>query len=220
MLDLLGEYGRLVAQGVALTATITVFSFALGLLISVLLTLARSGGGPLAALAKAYVDVFRGTPLLVQLLFIYFGLPSLGVTLDAFTSSVLAIGLNSGAYQAEILRVALKGIPDEQRLVAKSMGLTGFQVFAYVEAPQALRRAVPGLVNEFVTLLKESSLASVIGVAELTRAGEYMAAATFRALEAYTIVALVYLALSYAVYAASRRVERLLSIPGFEAWSR
>ncbi len=138
--------------------------------------------------------------------------------LDAFTAAVVAIGLNSGAYQAEILRTAIKGIPEEQVLVARSLGLSEAQVFRYVVFPQAVRNALPGLSNEVVTLLKESALASVIGVMELTRVGEYMTAATFRALEAFTLVALIYLAISYAFFRALRAGERRLAIPGFERW--
>ena len=219
MLDLVTSYAHLMARAAAATVAITGLSFILGFAISSVLTLVRFFGPPLApALVKAYVDFFRGTPLLVQILLVYFGLPSLGVRLDAFTAAVLAIGFNSGAYQAEIMRTAVKGIPEEQVLVARSLGMSDAQVFRYVVYPQALRNALPALANEAVTLLKESALASVIGVMELTRLGEYMTAATFRALEAYLLVALAYLALSYTLFTALRRVEARTAIPGFERW--
>ncbi len=219
ILDLFTAYGWLLGEAVTRTLAITLLSFGLGFVVSSLITLARFFSPRLLQpIVQAYIDFFRGTPLLVQILIVYFGLPSLGLRLDAFTAAVVAIGLNSGAYQAEIVRTALKGIPEEQILVAKSLGFTGFQVFRYIVFPQAVRNALPGLTNEVVMLLKESSLASVIGVMELTRVGEYMAAATFRALEAYTIVALVYLALSYVFFQALRRGEKRLAIPGFERW--
>jgi polar amino acid transport system permease protein len=200
-----------------MTITITTLSFSLGFLISSILTLTRFfGGGIVSIPIKIYIDVFRGTPLLVQLLLIYFGFPSIGINLDAFTASVITIGLNSGAYQAEIMRTAIKGIPEDQVMVAKALGLKDRHIYLHIVMPQALRNAVPGLVNEFVMLLKESSLASVIGLAELTRIGEYMMSATFRALEAFTIVALIYLLLSYTFYFTSRRIEKRFAIPGFE----
>ncbi len=219
MLDLIAGYAGLLGVAVYRTVAITLLSFSLGFAISTLLTLARFFGPlPVSKAVQAYVDFFRGTPLLVQILLIYFGLPSIGIRLDAFTSAVLAIGLNSGAYQAEIVRTALKGIPEEQVLVARSLGLSDAQVFRYILFPQAVRNALPGLGNELVTLLKESALASVIGVMELTRLGEYMTAATFRALEAYLLVAFIYLALSYTLLALLRKGERRFAIPGYERW--
>ena len=221
MLDLLILYKDMLIHGIVMTVSISAQAFLLGFLISSLLTFLRFfESSYINVFVKLYIDVFRGTPLLVQLLLIYFGLPSIGIKLDAYTSAVLAIGLNSGAYQAEIIRVAVKGIPEEQILVAKSMGLSNIQIYTHVLLPQAIRSTIPGLVNEYVTLLKESSLASVIGVMELTRVGEYMTAATFRAMEAYLLVALIYLLLSYLIYFAMRRIEKVYVIPGFERWIR
>ena len=221
MLDLLMLYKDMLIHGIVMTVSISAQAFLLGFLISSVLTFLRFfESSYIDVFVKLYIDVFRGTPLLVQLLLIYFGLPSIGIKLDAYTSAVLAIGLNSGAYQAEIIRVAVKGIPEEQILVAKSMGLSNIQIYTHVLLPQAIRSAIPGLVNEYVTLLKESSLASVIGVMELTRVGEYMTAATFRAMEAYLLVALIYLLLSYLIYFAMRRIEKVYVIPGFERWIR
>jgi His/Glu/Gln/Arg/opine family amino acid ABC transporter permease subunit len=221
VMDIAVEYAAMLAEGLKLTLVIGVLGFALGFAVSAILNLARFlGPRPLAAAAEAYIAFFRGTPLLVQLFIVFFGLPSMGVRLNALTASVLAVGLNSGAYQAEILRSTAKGVPEEQLLVARSLGLSEAQTLRYIVLPQALRNAIPALTNELVTLLKESALASVIGVAELTRVGELMTAATFRAMEAYTIVALIYLAVSYAFMAASRGVERRVAIPGFERWAR
>ncbi len=221
MLDLLSTYASMLASGLRLTLEIGVLGFALGFAVASALNAARFlGPKPLAAAAEAYIAFFRGTPLLVQIFILFFGLPSVGVRLNALTAAVLAVGLNSGAYQAEIVRSTAKAVPEEQLLVAKSLGLSELQTLRHVVLPQALRNAIPALTNEFVTLLKESALASVIGVAELTRVGELMTAATFRAMEAYLIVAGIYLAVSYAFMAASRGVERRLAIPGFERWSR
>ncbi len=219
MLDLAAQYAPMMARGAAYTLLITAVSLAMGFAISITLTLARFlAPKPLRLAAEAYINFFRGTPLLVQILFIFFGLPSLGVNLGALESAIIAIGLNSGAYQAEILRVAIKQIPEEQILVARSLGLTDAQAMLHVILPQAVRASLPGLTNETVILLKESSLASVIGVMELTRVGEYMVSATFRALESLTLIALAYLALSSAAFHLFRRAERKGAIPGYERW--
>lgn len=220
LIDLLVEYRDLIQLGIINTLAITTASFVLGFVISLTLTLIRFfAPRPFKIIAEAYIDFFRGTPLLVQILLIYFGLPSIGIKLNALTSATLAIGLNSGAYQAEIIRTAIKGIPEEQILIAESFGLTTPSILRYVVFPQALRNALPGLTNEAVTLLKESSLASIIGVLELTRTSEYMTAATFRALEAYLLVALIYLTIAYAISKSIRFMERFIAIPGFRRWA-
>ncbi len=207
------EYTPFIASGLLTTLEISLLSFSMGLAVGALmLSLSLS---PLRPVARAYIEPIRGTPLLVQLFVLYFGLPSIGIKLDAFTASVLALGLNSGAYQAEIFRSAVKGIPDSQILAAESLGFSGSQVFRYVILPQALRISIPSLVNEFVTVVKESSLAAVIGIVELTRRGQYVAAYTYRAFEAYIIVAMLYFVLCYAFSHGSRILEKKLRIPGY-----
>ncbi|MEM1523668.1 MAG: amino acid ABC transporter permease, partial [Thermofilaceae archaeon] len=162
-------------NGLKTTLEISLLSFVFGMTLAVLILPLRVFAPlPFSLLARSYVEIFRGTPLLVQLLFIYFGLPAIGVKLDAYSACVLAVSLNSAAYQCEILRSALKGIPEIQFLSAESLGFSTLQIYRYVVLPQAFRIAVPALVNELVTLIKESSLASVIGVVELTRRGEYL----------------------------------------------
>lgn len=211
--EFLIEYAPFIATGLATTLEISILAFSMGLAIGALmLSLSLS---PLRPVARAYIEPIRGTPLLVQLFVLYFGLPSVGIKLDAFTASVLALGLNSGAYQAEIFRSAVKSIPDSQILSAESLGFSAPQIFRYVILPQALRISIPSLVNEFVTVIKESSLAAVIGIVELTRRGQYVAAYTYRAFEAYIIVALLYFAVCYAFSHGSRVIERRLRIPGY-----
>jgi polar amino acid transport system permease protein len=203
--------------GLWTTLQISVASFALGMALAVILLPLRVFAPPLLSIfARGYVELFRGTPLLVQLLLIYFGLPSLGIKLDAYTACVLAIGLNSAAYQSEILRSAVKSIPELQFLAAESLGFSTVQTYRYVVLPQALRVAVPALVNEVVTLIKESSLASVLGVVELTRRGEYLVAYTFRALEVYAAVALIYFAVCGLASQAAKHLEAKFRIPGYE----
>ncbi len=203
-------------QGLIITFEVSFLSFLVGLALATILTLANVfGPKPIAALARIYIEAFRGTPLLVQLLLVYFGLPAIGIKFDALTAGILAIGLNSAAYQAEILRACIKGIPETQYLSAESLGMSTLQIYRYVVLPQALRIAVPALVNELVTLIKESSLVSIIGVPELTRRGEYMVAYTFRALEVYTAVALIYLSVCLLTSQISRLIERKFRIPGY-----
>jgi len=219
VLDLLTQYYPMIAKGTAYTLLITASSLALGFALALTLTIARFiAPAPVRLAAQAYINFFRGTPLLVQLLFVFFALPSLGLNLTALESAIIAIGLNSAAYQAEILRVAIKQIPEEQLLVARSLGLTETQIMTHVVLPQAVRASIPGLSNETVILLKESSLASIIGVMELTRVGEYMISSTFRALESLTIIAIVYLALSTIAIKLLKNVEKKGAIPGYERW--
>ncbi|RLF15751.1 MAG: amino acid ABC transporter permease [Thermoprotei archaeon] len=205
------------AEGLLMTLQISVLSFFFGLCLATLLTLMRVFGNlPLRTISRAYIEAFRGTPVLVQLLLIYFGLPSIGIKFDPVTAAIITLSLNSAAYQAEILRSSIKAIPETQYLSAESLGMSTFQIYRYVILPQALRTAVPALVNEMVALVKESSLASVIGVVELTRRGEYMVAYTFRALEVYIAVALVYLVVCLALSQLSKVIEAKFRIPGYE----
>lgn len=204
-------------RGLWVTLQISMISFALGITLATIIAPLRTfAPEPASSILRGYVEVFRGTPLLVQLLLIYFGLPSLGIKLDAFSACVLALGLNSAAYQAEIFRGAMKSIPEMQFLAAESLGFNQSQTYRYVVLPQALRVAAPALVNELVTLVKESSLASVIGVVELTRRGEYLVAYTFRALEVYVAVALVYFAVCALASQAVKQLESKFRIPGYE----
>lgn len=206
-----------IVQGLLMTFQLSVLSFGIGFLMAVAMMPLQIYRVPLLArVTRAYVEMFRGTPLLVQLLLIYFGLPNLGLKFDAVTAGIVALGLNSAAYQAEILRASIKSIPESQFLSAESLGMTHLQTYRYVILPQAVRVAIPALVNEIVTLIKESSLVSIIGVVELTRRGEYLVATTFRALEVYIAVALLYFIVCTSTSQLARVLERKFSIPGFE----
>ncbi|MEM0444610.1 MAG: amino acid ABC transporter permease [Nitrososphaerota archaeon] len=204
------------AEGIPVTLQLTVLSFALGLALGSLLAAARVfGSAPLSVVARSYIEFFRGTPLLVQIFFIYFGLPALGVKLDAFTASIVAIGLNSASYQAELLRSAIKSIPEEQYLAAESLGMSTLQTYRHIIFPQAIRVATPALVNEFVALVKYTSLASIIGVAELFRKTEYMVSYTFMP-EIYLVAAAIYLAICLPTSQFAKTLESKYAIPGFK----
>jgi polar amino acid transport system permease protein len=164
-------------------------------------------GKPLAI----YVEFFRGTPLLVQLFFIYFGLPQLGITTDKWTAGLLGLGLNGGAYISEIVRGALTGIGKGQYDAAHALGLGWFRTLVWVVAPQALRIATPPLVNSFATLLKESSLVSVIAITEIMNVANMIYSRTFRAFEIYAVVAMMYFVMTFTFSRLSRTLERRLS---------
>jgi len=203
-------------QGLYLTLEISILGFLLGFVLGVALAVLRlSNSFVLSSVASVYIDLIRGTPLLVQILIIYFGLPSLGIRFDQLTAGILAVGLNSGAYQAEIIRSGIKSIPRENIESAQSLGLTNVKIYRYVILPLAIRNVIPALTNELITLVKDSSLVSVIGVAELTRRGEYIIAWTFRPFEVYLLVALIYFIVCYFLSKLSYKLEKKLAIPGF-----
>lgn len=187
--------------GIKLTIIITVvglvFGFALGAAAG-LLKLSRNA--LLRRLAGAYVESIRGTPLMVQVLFLYFGLPlALGMRIPPLTAGIVAIALNSGAYIAEIVRGAVQSINPGQTEAARSIGLSRFQAMRYVIWPQALKRMIPPLGNQFIISLKDTSLLVVIGVGELTRTGQEIISVNFRAFEVWLTVAIMYLVLTMTI---------------------
>ncbi len=206
-----------ILKGLMVTLELSIISFGIGFALAAFFMPARIFGGLLlSSIVRSYIELFRGTPLLVQLLLIYFGLPALGIKFDPMTASILAFGLNSAAYQSEILRSSLKSIPESQFLSGESLGMSSLQIYRYIILPQVVRVAVPALVNEFVALIKESSIASIIGVVELTRRGEYLVATTFRALEVYIAVAIIYFVICFLVSQSTRLLEKKFKIPGYE----
>jgi len=203
-------------RGLVNTLRIGVLSFVFGFLLGIVVGVCRvSNNKTLSLIAASYVEVIRGTPLLVQILFTYFGLPFIGIKLPPSIVGVLVIGINSGAYQAEIVRSGIQSIPQEQLDVAKALGMTDLQVMKYVILPQALRNIIPALVNEFVTLIKDSSLVSVIGEVELTRCGEYIMSRTFRPFEVFFVVALLYFIVCSTFSKMASMLEKYVRVPGY-----
>ncbi|WP_413173285.1 ABC transporter permease subunit [Anabaena azotica] len=172
---------------------------------------------PVRWLSRAYVDFFRGTPLLVQIFMIYFGLPALfqelGLTfsLNRLVAGVIALSLNSAAYIAEIVRAGIQSIENGQSEAARSLGLNSFQTMRHVIFPQAFRRMIPPLGNEFISLLKDTSLVAVIGFEELFRKGQLIVAENYRAFEIYAMVAVIYLCLTLVSSQAISRVEKWMN---------
>ncbi|MFO0054445.1 MAG: ABC transporter permease subunit, partial [Dolichospermum sp.] len=190
-------------NGALVTLQLAFISGLLGLISGSLMGIIRlSKIKPLRFLARAYIDFFRGTPLLVQIFMIYFGLPAIfqeigfNLTLNRFIAGVVALSLNSAAYIAEIVRGGIESIENGQTEAAKSLGLNPLQTMIYVIFPQAFRRMIPPLGNEFISLLKDTSLVAVIGFEELFRKGQLIVSENYRALEIYAAVAVVYLCLT------------------------
>ncbi|MBK1989068.1 ABC transporter permease subunit [Sphaerospermopsis aphanizomenoides BCCUSP55] len=175
---------------------------------------------PVRLLTRAYVDFFRGTPLLVQIFMIYFGLPAIfqemGFTfsLNRLVAGVIALSLNSAAYIAEIVRAGIQSIAIGQSEAARSLGLNSFQTMRYVIFPQAFQRMIPPLGNEFISLLKDTSLVAVIGFEELFRKGQLIVAENYRAFEIYAMVAVIYLCLTLVSSQAISRLEKWMKLRG------
>lgn len=200
-------------KGTLMTVELTIISVGIGVLIGIFGGIARVSKRPLLFIPSTiYVEIIRGTPLLAQLFIVYFGLPSLGMNLPPFTSAVIAMGINSGAYVTEIFRGGIQSIERGQMEAARSLGLSYLQAMRYIILPQAFKRILPPLGNEFIAMLKDSSLASTIAIAELMRVGREITSRTFRSFEVLAVVALMYLAITLPLSLIVRYTERRMSV--------
>jgi cystine transport system permease protein len=197
--------------GIVFTVPLTLLTFVLGLGVGFVAALTRLfAPAPFSALVKFYVWVIRGTPLLVQLFLIFYGLPSVGIVLDAFTAALIGFTLNVGAYTSEIIRAVIVAVPKGQWEAAFSIGMTWPQAMRRTILPQASRIAVPPLSNSFISLIKDTSLAAAVTVPELFQAGQRIVATSYEPLIIYIEVALIYLALSSVLSSLQVRLERRL----------
>lgn len=204
-------------RGAGITLLLTVQGLSAGFVLGLLAALARTYGSKFwRGLAVGYIELFRGTPLLVQLFLIYYGLPGLGITLSRELSAFLALGLNSGAYQAEYLRGSILAIGDNQMMAGRSIGMSKWKTIWYVILPQALRLAIPAWSNEPVSLLKSTAVVFLIAVPELMAKAKSIAAKTYDPIGSYLAVAIIYMAAVYLLDAVLRWIERASRIPGFE----
>jgi cystine transport system permease protein len=202
----------LMRAAILFTVPLTLLSFALGLGVGFVAALIRLFvPGPLASIVKFYVWVIRGTPLLVQLFLIFYGLPSIGIVLDAFPAALIGFTLNVGAYTSEIIRAVIAAVPKGQWDAAYSIGMTWQQAMRRTILPQASRIAVPPLSNSFISLIKDTSLAAAVTVPELLQAGQRIVATPYEPLIIYIEVALIYLVLSSVLSSLQARLERRLS---------
>ncbi|MFP4350711.1 MAG: ABC transporter permease subunit [Desulfococcaceae bacterium] len=200
--------------GVKLTIFITAFGLLMGFLLGTITGLMKISRNPLIRrMGGLYVESVRGTPLMVQVMFIYFGLPmAVGTRIPPIVAGITAIGINSGAYIAEIVRGTFQSIERGQTEAGRSIGLTHFQTLYYVIWPQAFKRMIPPLGNQFIISLKDTSLLVVVGVGELTRTGQEIIAANFRAFEVWLAVAVMYFIMTMSIAKVLNVIERRLEI--------
>lgn len=215
LLPLLQLAAPVMLRATGYTLFFAVSAMVLGLALGTLVALLRVLRVPvLAQLARLYVSIFRGTPLLVQVFIVYYGLPSIGIEFSPVTAGILALTLNVAAYLSESLRGAVSGIGQGQWLAGTSLGLTHVQTLRYVVAPQALRTAVPSLSNSLISLIKDTSLVSVIAVTELMLATKELISTTFQPFPLYLAAAGVYWVLSLLFEQGQRVLEKRLAFPG------
>jgi His/Glu/Gln/Arg/opine family amino acid ABC transporter permease subunit len=209
---LIPKYMPFLLQGAIVTLELSVISMACAIAIGLLCALGRTSGNPiLNAVVVVYVEIIRDVPLLVVLLVIYFTLPQIGLSLPGFWAGVLGLSLNVGAYLSEVFRAALGSVDKGEKEAGLSIGMSGFTVFRRVTLPQAMRIATPTVGGYFISLLKDSSLVSFIAVNELMRHGTILISNTFRSMEIYLMVAMVYFVMSFVIARAVRTIEHVLT---------
>lgn len=201
------------------TFPLAIITFTLGLIIAFFTALARIFGNKLlSGIAQTYVSIIRGTPLLVQLFIIFYGLPTIGIILDPFPSAVIGFSLNVGAYASEIIRAAILSIPKVQWEAAYSIGMTRSQALRRIVLPQALRVSIPPLSNSFIGLVKDTSLASLILVTEMFRRAQEIAATNYEFLFVYSLAAIIYWIICFILTLIQGRIEarldRFVDSPG------
>jgi polar amino acid transport system permease protein len=202
---------RGIGDTLAVTLACSAAGFAVGLLMACARRLAPAVLTPLFGL---YTYVLRGVPVLVLLFLVFFGLPPLGIELPPLMAMVLSLGLIASAYLAEVFRGAFQAIDPDEVLAAQAIGLSRVQTLVHVELPQMLRLSVPGMVNEFTTVLKYSPFASMVGIPEITRQAMNLTATTLRGLEIYLMVGLLYFAIYRTLLIGIRWLEHRFRVPG------
>ncbi len=204
--------GKILVASIEVTIPLTVFGFALAMVVALFMALVQYANIKiLKQFARFYIWIFRGTPLLVQLFLAYFGLPKLGIVLDAFPCALLVLGLNEGAYCAETLRSALESVSEGQIEAGYCVGMNYLQIMWHVVLPQAFRTAFPPLSNSLISMLKDTSLAATITVADMFMAAQRVVGRTYEPLWIYCEVALVYLFMSTVLTILQRYGEKKLS---------
>ena len=221
IIKILSKYGNFFAEGVRNTLIISLMAVFFGTILRALMALARmSRIRPLRWLATAYIEFFRGTPLMVQLTFIFYGLPMIGVTFpevsfipdfSRFMAGVVAMSLNSCAYVAEVIRSGIQAVDPGQMEAARCLGLSGGQGMTMVVLPQAIRNILPALGNEFITVIKESSVVSVIGIADLMYRTNGVKAKTYNVLECLATAAIIYFILTFTLSKLVAWAERRMA---------
>jgi len=208
---LLSSFTKILIPGLKVTIPLTLISFVVSLVIGLLLALVQISNVPvLKQFAKFYIWVFRGTPLIVQLFIIFYGLPSIGIVLDAFPAAVIGFGMNLGAYNAEVFRSAINSVPKGQTEASYLIGLTYGQTMRRVVLPQSFPVAFPNLFNNLISLLKDTSLAASITVVDLFTVTQQIAARTYEPFALYMEAAVIYLIFSTGLTYLQRFLESKL----------
>jgi len=216
LLYVISKYWPFLLEGLKTAFIITFTSYTIGFAGGICIAIARAFlHKVLKIIMHIYVELFRGTPMLIQLFFVYYALPEVGIKFDPVLSAIIAIGLNSAAYQSEYIRSALSSIPYGEIEAAYSLGLTKLSTMLYIALPQAIRIAIPTLTNEAIYLFKYSSIAYFVTAPELMYMGKLIATRTFLYVEVYTVLAMIYVAFSIVLSGVARYIERRLQIPGY-----
>lgn len=199
-------------QGALVTVQISVAAMVLALILGLVAAVGRLSRRRIwRVLAGFYIEVVRGTPLLVQLFIVYYGLPSYGIRLDPFMAGFLTLGIHYGAYLSEVYRSGILSVDRGQWEAAASIGMGRSMILREIILPQAIRVILPPVGNYFISMLKDSALVATISVTELLRSGQLRVAVTFRAMEIYLLVAAIYLAMSYPLSLLTRKLEQRVS---------
>lgn len=210
--DLIPQYFPFLLKGAVVTLQLSVLSMACALVIGMAVALGRlSGIRPLNWLLATYIEIWRDVPLIVQLMVIYFTLPEIGIRLPGFWAGTLGLSLNLGAYLSEVFRSAIISVDPGQREAGRSIGMSQIMTYQRIVLPQALRIAIPTVGGYFIALLKNSSLVSFVAVNELMRNGTILISNTFRSMEIYMMVAMIYFALSFVASRIVQSIEQALT---------
>ena len=201
--------------GLVVTIQLIVVSAPFGLLAGIGVAVGRTYGGKFSSfLCKVFVIFVKGCPLLLLLFILYFTLPSIGITFTAFQASIIGFIMCNSAYNSEYIRGAIKSVKEGQIIAARSLGMTKYQSIFYIVMPQALRRSIPGLSNEFIYLIKYSSLAFMLTLVELTGAGKLIATKYFTYTETFIFVGAIYLVLVTITTIGAGMLEKKFAVPG------
>lgn len=214
-IDIAVRASPLLLKGAVLTLKISLVGVGIGLIFGTMLGIAncdRLRNRYLGAVVNVYVTIWRGTPIFVQLLFVYFAIPdAVGIELSPVSAGIVTLGLNSGAYLSETIRGGINSVPEGQWEAAHVLGYSQFQTLRFIVMSQALKTVIPGITNELVTLIKDSSILMVVGVPELVKMSRDIVARELNPIEVYALAAIFYLIMTSAVAGVAKKVERRLS---------
>ena len=211
-LDFIAEWGPFILGGVGITLLLSVVSIVFATILAIAGAIGRLSANPyINGVASLYVSLVRGTPLIVQIFFIYFGLPQLGIVLPSIPAGIIALSFNYGAYMTEIFRAGIQAVPRGQREAAQALGMPERRVMARIVLPQAFRIVIPAIGNDFVAMIKDSALVSTIAVQELLWRASQVGTQNFRSLEALLIAAGVYWIVTIIFSTFQERLERRMA---------